>query len=220
MKDNNQLYEDIREKLDFEPSIDPRNLTYSVDNGVVTINGSLSSYIEKQAVKRAVYSVLGVKGIADETIIEHRSASQPNDKDIVTAVTRVLDWEGTLGGSDIKVTVENGIVTLSGKAPWFYQKENAERVIRYLDGIVCINNQIQVDPRLAIETPDQVKEKIKKELVRHALLDAKSICVEILGTRITLQGHVESWAEYKEASHIAWSIPGVSHVDNQILIKN
>ncbi len=219
MKTDKDLYEDIKEKLDFEPGIDSQNLTYSAYNGIVTINGTVRSYLEKQAVKHTIYNVAGVKGIADETVIESKSVLKPSDKDIVTAAIHILDWDATLAGSDIKVTSEKGVVILNGVVPWYFQKRNAEQAIRYLDGVVYINNLIVVKPVLAIGTTPEVKEKIKREFERHALIDARSISVEIVGAVITLKGHVQSWAEYKEASHIAWSIPGVSQVDNQIKIS-
>jgi osmotically-inducible protein OsmY len=37
--------------------------------------------------------------------------------------------------STIEVTVSNGLVTLSGKADWYYQKKNAEEDVRKLSGV-------------------------------------------------------------------------------------
>ena len=85
--------------------------------------------------------------------------------------------------------------------------------------VIWVDNQIEIKPHHAIASEFAVKEKIKKEFERHALLDAQNVSVEIVDSNITLKGHVQSWAEVQEASQIAWSIPGVIRVDNQIIIK-
>jgi len=157
--------------------------------------------------------------VADEMIIKPLSTvMKPSDREIASSVVQSLEWDTTLPKDKIKVTVSEGKVTLTGETPWYYQKRNAEIDIRHLRGVISIDNQILVKPLLVTASPQEVKEKIKQEFERHALLDAQSISAEIAGTTITLHGQVQSWAEFKEASHIAWSMPGVSHVDNRIQI--
>ena len=220
MKTDKELYQDVTEKLDFEPGIDPRHLTYSVHSGIVTLNGKAHSYLEKRSVVRAVRQIYGVKAIADEVCVKPVTDIKPDDNEIATNAVRVLEWDSLLPKGTIKVTVDNGKITLTGNVPWYYQKQDAEKKVRYLAGVTLVDNQIVVKPALTIPTESEVKEKIKKEFERHALIDAQSISVEIKGASLTLKGQVQSWAEFKEASHIAWSIPGVSHVDNQIIINS
>lgn len=220
MKSDVELYKDVKDKLDFEPGVDPKNITYSARNGVVTVNGTVGTYLEKHLIKRAIRRIQGVRAIADEVVVEPISTFRSNDTEIANSALRVIDWDISLPKDKIKVTVENGRITLTGQVPWYYQKQSAERDVRYLAGVTAVDNQIEIKPVFSISTPVEVKEKIKKEFERHALIDAQNISVEIDGSKIILKGHVESWAEAKEASHIAWSIPGVSYVDNQIIIND
>lgn len=218
MKQDTQLYEDIREKLEFDPAIDPDKITFSVQHGVATINGKVCSHAEKKLIKRAIRNIDGIKAVADEVVVTP-IASSPNDTEIATAAVRMLELDPTLPKDKIKVSVDNRNLTLTGEVAWHYQRQNAEKDIDYLAGITKIDNQIVVKPYLSMALESEVKEKIKKEFERHALIDARNISVEIFGTTITLYGDVQSWAEFDEASQIAWSIPGVSHVENKIIIK-
>lgn len=57
-------------------------------------------------------------------------------------------------------------------------------------------------------------ERIGETLVLDA--DADTIHVDTHGTEIILTGTVRSWAESNQACHAAWSIPGVTNVDNRL----
>jgi osmotically-inducible protein OsmY len=63
-----------------------------------------------------------------------------------------------------------------------------------------------------------VKSKIEAALKRNAELDAKQISVEAVDGKVTLNGHVRSWAERADAERAAWAAPGVKAVDDRILI--
>jgi len=66
MKSDSQLQQDVMSELEWEPSVDHADIGVSVSDGVVTLNGFVRSYAEKQAAERAAQSGSGVKAIAEE----------------------------------------------------------------------------------------------------------------------------------------------------------
>ena len=67
--------------------------------------------------------------------------------------------------------------------------------------------------------PADLKQKIEQALIRSAEVDAKRITVEVQGSKIILKGTVRSWTEKEEAERQAWLAPGVSSVENRIVIE-
>lgn len=116
----------------------------------------------------------------------------------------------------IDVTVSKGWVTLKGDVEWQYQRQDAERAVRRLAGVIGVSNLLVVRPRV---TPSELKKHIEQALVRTAELDAKRITVDVDGSKVILKGTVRSWAEKKEAERQAWLAPGVTSVDNRIMIE-
>ncbi len=116
----------------------------------------------------------------------------------------------------VKARVDEGWVWLEGDVEWQYQSLAAERAVRNLTGVRGVTNLLQVKSRASAS---DVKERIENALKRHAELDAKQIRVDAVEGRVTLSGKVRSWTERRDAELAAWSAPGVSHIDDELLVQ-
>lgn len=216
--DGAMLQENVRRQLEYEPHIDSGRIGVSADeSGIVTLTGSVPTYLDKSEAEEAAKRVYGVRGVANRIEVEPAGAGRRSDRDIAEAALASLKWRAAIPDERIQVTVEDGWVTLDGDVENHFQRQETERVVRQLLGVVGVTNRIRVAPRVTPE-PDAVRKDIEQALVRSARLDARGIRVRTEDSRVVLEGSVRSWAELEEAAGAAWAAPGVAEVDNRISV--
>jgi Flp pilus assembly secretin CpaC len=54
---------------------------------------------------------------------------------------------------------------------------------------------------------------------RRAEVDANRVEVKTNGSEVILEGTVRSWVEREEAERVAWSAPGVTKVEDRIIVS-
>jgi len=211
-----KLRDDILDELAYEPIVDPAHIGVAVDQNVVTLTGHVGSYAQKLAAISAVRRVKGVHGIADEIEVRAPSDAKTSDDEIASRAINVLSWDSVVPSEDIQVTVRDGLVTLTGKVHWYYQKSSAERDVRNLSGVRSVVNNIEVEPHAKA---DNVKKKIEAALKRHAEIEAKDVRVTVQDDdEVLLEGKVRNWDEKFAVENAAWSAPGVKNVRDRLTI--
>jgi osmotically-inducible protein OsmY len=215
MKTDALLQSDVISELKWEPSIDAGTIGVSVRDGIVTLDGYVNSFVEKLTAVRAASRVMGVKAVAQELKIRLPQSYERNDADIAEAAVNALEWNMKVPDDRIKVEVQDGMVILTGEVDWEYQRAAAHDAVCCLIGIKGVTDEINIKPSMS---PVNVKSKIKSAFQRHSVLDAKNIIVESDGSKVILNGTVHSWIEKQEADSAAWSAPGVSNVENNLVV--
>jgi len=216
METDAEIRHDVESELQWDPSIDNRKIGVIVNGGVVTLTGEVSHFAGRWAAEEIAKRVSGVRAIANDIRVTMPLSGVRTDTDIAEAAANALKWDVSMGGTQIKPIVKDGWVTLSGKVSWGFQRTSAENVVRHLVGVKGVTNDIIVAS--TIEVAD-VKQKIEDAFKRHAILDAKDIEVKVDSSTVTLKGHVHTWQEHKDAACAAWAAPGVTNVENRLLIQ-
>ena len=211
-----QIQQDVFAELKWDARVMPNEIGVAVKNGIVTLTGWVDSYTKRYAGEDAAHRVRGVNAVVNDIEVRLPGSAERTDPDIAAAAIYALKWDALLPLDKIKVTVTQGFLRLEGEVEWQYQKKEAERVVSHLAGVKGMMNLITVKPRV---TPSDVKKKIEEALVRSVKTDAERITVDVQGSIVTLKGTVRSSAEKDEAERAAWQAPGISEVNNLILVS-
>ena len=212
-----QIQRDVMEELKWNARVQPNEIGVAVKDGIVTLTGSVDSYIKKWEAEEASRRVRGVKAIANDIEVRIPGSAERNDTEIAASARRALEWDALVPVDRIQVSVSKGWVSLNGEVEWAFQRDDAERVVRRLSGVRGVSNLIIIHPTVK-PSPEAIKHNIENALVRSAETDAQKIKIETRGDKVILRGTVRSWAERQEAERVAWSAPGVSSVEDVIIV--
>ena len=210
-----ELQADVLAELRYDSSVKANEIGVSVKDGVVTLMGTVDTYLQKWRAEEAAHRVAGVTAVANDITV--RTVDERTDADIAAAAVTALRWDAGLPTDSIHVTVDKGWVTIKGEVEWQFQRQEAEAANNPLRfrGVKGVSNLITVKPAVS---PTGLKKKIEDALVRSAEVDANNISVEVQGSKAILKGRVRSWAERQEAERAAWLAPGITSIENQITI--
>jgi len=112
-----------------------------VERGWVTLTGELDWNSQKQAARKAISNISDVKWITNNITIKSETAARVEKEDIENALKR--NW--TLENKNIRVSVADNNVTLTGTVHSLYQKDEASLIAWNAPGIFNVDNQLTVD---------------------------------------------------------------------------
>jgi osmotically-inducible protein OsmY len=216
MRSDSEIERDVREELKWDPDLDASDIAVSVKKGVVTLAGFVKSFTGKYEAEAAAKRVAGVTAVANDIEVRMPSVDERPDPEIARDAVAAIKSQLPISSEHIKIVVKNGWVTLEGQVEWQYQRQTAEVAVRRIKGVKGVSNLIQLKPRVR---PDEIKKKIEEAFKRSAEVDANRIMVETNGSEVVLQGTVRSWVEREEAERVAWSAPGVTKVEDHIIVS-
>jgi len=204
----------VVDELKWLPSIDSAHIDVAVEYGLVTLSGEVDSYPDKFLAEKAALRVHGVSGVFGEIRVRENSGNV-SDSDVAAEAIAALDRAIDVPSGSVQVVVHDHVVTLSGVVSWHFQRQAAERAVRYLKGVTDLRNTVTLEPEVPATG---LKTKITSALVRNAQLEEKGIAVTADDSAVTLTGKVRTCAERHQADMTAWSAPGVTSVTNQLVV--
>ncbi len=216
VKSDSEIRDDVINELQWDPQItDPDAIGVAVADGAVTLTGTVPSYAEKLAAARAAERVYGVKAVANDLKIKLPGAPR-DDSGIATAIAHVLENNVQIPEGRVHARVEDGWVTLDGEVDYEFQRQEVERMVRQVRGVIGVADTITIRPPAS---PESVQAIIEATFKREAEVDARHISVEMTDHTARLYGHVHSLAEARAARAAAAAAPGVASVDSHLVVS-
>ncbi len=215
MSQDSQLQQAVQDEFIWEPAVTAAHIGVTASAGVVTLSGHVDSYAGKLAAETAARRVKGVKAVAEEIVVRLPFDVKRGDDEIAAAAVQRLAWNASIPRDSIKVTVRDGWVTLTGQVDWWYQQQAVQQDIRPLLGVVGVSNQTTIKPR--VNTAD-LSDDITHALHRSWFFDPNEVHVTAKGGHVKLTGKVHSYHERQTAGSTAWSAPGATAVENDLIV--
>jgi osmotically-inducible protein OsmY len=216
MKSNEKLQQDVENAIKWEPLLHAAEIGVTVEDGTVTLFGTVDNYMKKLEAEHAAKNVKGVRAIVEKIEVALPYATTGFDQEIAANVVKALDDSWSVPNKRIRVKVENGWVYLDGDLSWNYQREAAISTASKITGVKGVINNINIKS----DIHNQMEEKlIRDALKRNSLISADDIRVEVSGTTVSLYGMVSSIYQKEEAGRIAWKTPGIWNVVNNLVVE-
>ena len=141
-----------------------------------------------------------------------------SDDEIRNSVLMELKWDPKITSTDIGLAVKDGVVTLAGFVPSYWEKDAAEKAAKRVSGVKAVANDLEVK-LLTTRTDPEIARDIVHELESHIGIPAENIKATVRSGWVTIEGRVD-WQYQKVLAEAAVKkIRGVIGVSNKIEVK-
>jgi osmotically-inducible protein OsmY len=146
-------------------------------------------------------------------------AAMISDLRLRSNVLDELEFEPTVNAAHIGVSVNCGVVTLTGFVASYAEKAAAERAARRVKGVTAIAQEIEVRlPSHAKRADDEIAACAVEILKWQAGGPADRIDIKVEKGVVTLTGEVDWQFQKTEAAYIVHKLTGIIDVVNQIRV--
>lgn len=135
-----EVQERISNLIAWNPSIDEKEISVKVADGLVRLEGAVNAHWKRDYVQELAANVLGVADIRNEiAVVPGMSMS---DKDLAREVIAKLERNTLVDADQIEVRTDDGIVTLSGKVSTRTQRQAAVEATSRTLGVREVRDRI------------------------------------------------------------------------------
>ena len=213
MSIDRRLQEQVLAALEREPGLDAAQVGVSAHEGVITLQGIVPTFRQKWLAERTARQLPLVRAVAND--LEVARPELTTDAVVAQAVMDAIERDPAVPTHRVKATVRQGWVTLTGTTTWPFQRAAAERAAAHVPGVKGVSNSVGVEPQLSVGA---LRTRIEAALRLAAEIDAHGITVEAHDGIVVLSGIVHSASERAAAEHAALTHPGVSRVDDRLIV--
>jgi hyperosmotically inducible protein len=232
---DDRIESSAKESYVFKSYLKDENIHIQSKEGAVTLTGMVSEEYQKSLAGDMMVNLPGVKSVDNNLGLTSETSAVYSDAWITTKVKSILLFHRNVNGIGTEVSVENGAVTLRGKASSTAQKDLTTEYAMDVEGVRNVINEITTAP--AAMNPDQAKvtKKIdadiesfddasittmaKTNLLYHRSTNALNIIVTTNDGVIKLEGNVKNAAEKELAAKLVSDVHGVKGIVNNMTIN-
>jgi osmotically-inducible protein OsmY len=139
------IEEAVRESLDNDRRLRrPAEEAVMVDDGVVTLRGTVGTFGQRLAAVRDARKVHGVDYVEDQIEVRILAVDRRSDAELRGMALQAIAWDTDAPDKGIDIKVTDGWVTLTGEVSYQFQNDAAYGDVAKLFGVIGITNEIRV----------------------------------------------------------------------------
>ena len=216
IKTDEGIAKDVVDSLYWDSRVDASKVSVRVDDGIVTLSGTLPTYSSREAVLEDTWVITGVRDVVNQLKVEYR-VEVLSDSEIQSNIEDTFTSDDNLYPFNINVSVVEGWVTLEGTVDAFWKKVKAEDLSSGRRGVVGLTNKIAVVPTQSI-ADEKLAQTIINALDRNVNVNVDDINVTVEKGNVALTGKVPTWSSKRAAYDTARYSLGVKEVDDRIAV--
>jgi osmotically-inducible protein OsmY len=147
--------------------------------------------------------------------VAHRTDTQLQED-----VLEELTWNPQVRPNEVGVSVEKGIVTLSGWVDSYAKRWAAERAALRVTGVKAVANDLKIRlPHAAERTDADLARAVLDRLAWDAEIPSQGIHVAVSQGWVTLSGEVDYAFQHDAVARAIRHLAGITGVSNQIVVR-
>jgi osmotically-inducible protein OsmY len=142
---NATLADAVVSSIDLDPRVPhPVEVAVAADEESIVLRGTVESFAQRRAAEQDAKQVDGVEHVHNEMKVNLLGGWKRGDDEIKGIALQNLIWDVEIPSDSVKVSVEEGWVTLKGEVPYQFQSDAAFDDVATLYGVLGVNNDIKV----------------------------------------------------------------------------
>lgn len=229
----------VKDAFLFDPRLVAFDFEVQVDDGEVTLLGTVDNLKAKRAATADARNIVGV--FAVKNFLKVRPEDIPENPDLEENISESLVRDPYVERYEIDIDAEHGVVYLKGEVDTYFDKYHAEDVASRVPGVVAIENKISVgetedyfsydydtwdafepSPYVDVEPEPrtrksdwEIKKDVNKELFWSPYVNEDEVDVYVANGKVVLTGTVDTNRE-KTYAEINALEGGAQVVENEI----
>jgi len=201
-----------------------RNVQPAVEDGIVTLAGSVDAYQQKLDAAKKVRKVKNVQGVRNLITVGGKEVS---DAELTAQLDRKLYYDRLAQDNlfnYVVASVDNGVATLSGEARNDFDRDSALALVDSTPGVKDVVNNVKVAPASFFDDRIRVSEMRAiygdPALGHYAIDPARPIRIVVDNGHVTLYGTVANTMDKQIAGMKAGQVFGAFSVTNNLVVAS
>jgi len=218
-----QIQQAVSQKLEKTKQL--KGVTSSVEDGIVTLTGTVNLYQDKLDATKKLKKLDHVNGVRNNIVV---AGEQVPDSKLQQQLAKKIAYD-RVGYSDntfnyVAVNVTDGVATLTGDVVWNPPLDSALAIANRTPGVKEVVNDVNVLPTSGFD--DSIRARTARAIYRDSVLSRYAIDpvhpirIVVDNGHVTLYGSVQSTMDKDLAGIRASGVAGAFSVENKLVVDN